>query len=264
MADGVAPSRGAAGPPGSVGGDLRAAREAAGMSLDDVSAAVRVRRSVLAAMERDDFTGCGGDVYARGHLRSIARAVGADEGALLARYAAEQGAPAPSAAQVLAVETVPRRERSGPQWQRAVVVVLVVIAALAGVQLALSHRHSARTSAPPVGSPSASQTPAASASPTPSRTVIAAVPAPTGVTVQLTVTNGESWVSATEGAAQSFAGIIAAPQVKVFTDPQLVRLVIGNAAAVSLVVNGHNLGTPGTSGQVLRLSFGPGNPTLPG
>ncbi len=70
----------------SAGAMMRAAREAAGMSLDDVASATKVRASILAAMEQDDFSHCGGDVYARGQLRSIAAVVGLDPEELVLAY----------------------------------------------------------------------------------------------------------------------------------------------------------------------------------
>jgi len=57
---------------------IQQARESAGLSLDDVAEATKIRSSILAAMEADDFSHCGGDVYARGQLRSIATVVGLD------------------------------------------------------------------------------------------------------------------------------------------------------------------------------------------
>lgn len=74
----------------SAGGMMRAARESAGLSLEDVAGATKVRASILAAMEQDDFTHCGGDVYARGQLRSIATVVGLDPEGLVLAY--ERGA----------------------------------------------------------------------------------------------------------------------------------------------------------------------------
>lgn len=62
----------------STGAMIRQAREAAGLSLDDVAAHTKIRASILAAMEGDDFSHCGGDVYARGQLRSIAVVIGLD------------------------------------------------------------------------------------------------------------------------------------------------------------------------------------------
>jgi len=62
----------------STGVMIQRAREAAGLTLDDVAEATKIRASILAAMEQDDFSHCGGHVYARGQLRSIAAVVGLD------------------------------------------------------------------------------------------------------------------------------------------------------------------------------------------
>ncbi|MFN8170679.1 MAG: helix-turn-helix domain-containing protein [Candidatus Nanopelagicales bacterium] len=57
---------------------LEAARVARGMSLDDLAQVTKLRASILAAMEGDDFSHCGGIVYARGQLRAIAPVLGLD------------------------------------------------------------------------------------------------------------------------------------------------------------------------------------------
>ena len=49
-----------------------------------------------------------------------------------------------------------------------------------------------------------------------------------------------------------------------FRDDEEVKLVVGNAGAVRLVVNGRDLGTPGSQGEVVRLTFAPGDPALAG
>ena len=48
------------------------------MTLDELAQATKFRASILAAMEGDDFSHCGGVVYARGQLRSIAPVLGLD------------------------------------------------------------------------------------------------------------------------------------------------------------------------------------------
>ncbi|NKQ27167.1 helix-turn-helix domain-containing protein, partial [Streptomyces galbus] len=64
----------------SIGRALRQARIARGLTVDDVSTATRVRIAIIHAIEADDFTPCGGDVYARGHIRTLARAVRLEQG----------------------------------------------------------------------------------------------------------------------------------------------------------------------------------------
>ncbi len=74
----------------SVGEMLLGARERAGKSLDDVAAVTKIRSSILAAMEEDDFSHCGGSVYARGQLRSIASVIGIDPDELVRAYDAQE------------------------------------------------------------------------------------------------------------------------------------------------------------------------------
>ena len=61
-----------------IGEVLAAARSQAGLTITQVSQRTRIRETIIGGIERDDFSGCGGDFYARGHIRAIARAVGAD------------------------------------------------------------------------------------------------------------------------------------------------------------------------------------------
>ena len=64
----------------SAGQMLNAARTARGMSLEDLAQVTKLRASILAAMEDDDFSHCGGLVYARGQLRAMAPVLGLDPG----------------------------------------------------------------------------------------------------------------------------------------------------------------------------------------
>lgn len=59
----------------SVGHALRQARIAAGLTVDDITTATRVRIAIVHAIEADDFAPCGGDVYARGHIRTDRKSV---------------------------------------------------------------------------------------------------------------------------------------------------------------------------------------------
>lgn len=77
----------------SIGGTLAEARQAAGLTIADVSARTRIRSGLIGAIEHDDFGPCGGDFYARGHIRAIARVVDVDSRPLIAEYdAARPGA----------------------------------------------------------------------------------------------------------------------------------------------------------------------------
>jgi hypothetical protein len=70
----------------SIGMALAEARQRAGLTVAQVSERTRIREAVIRGIERDDYSGCGGDFYARGHIRGIARAVGADPAPLVEEY----------------------------------------------------------------------------------------------------------------------------------------------------------------------------------
>jgi Helix-turn-helix domain len=69
-----------------IGGALAEARSEAGLSVDQVSDRTRIRATIIRAIERDDYAMCGGDFYARGHIRAIARVVGTDPAPLILQY----------------------------------------------------------------------------------------------------------------------------------------------------------------------------------
>ncbi|WP_461002116.1 helix-turn-helix domain-containing protein, partial [Streptomonospora sediminis] len=69
-----------------IGRTIAAAREGAGYTLADLSARTCIRRPVLSAIEADDFRACGGDFYARGHIRTICRELGIDPAEQIERF----------------------------------------------------------------------------------------------------------------------------------------------------------------------------------
>jgi transcriptional regulator with XRE-family HTH domain len=69
-----------------IGPALAEARTEAGMTVEDVSDRTRIRRAIINDIEHDDYSSCGGDFYARGHIRAIAKVVGADPVPLIEEY----------------------------------------------------------------------------------------------------------------------------------------------------------------------------------
>lgn len=57
---------------------LAQSRQSAGLTLEDVAHATRLRASVIAAIEAGDLDPLGGIIYSRGHIRTIAEVIGAD------------------------------------------------------------------------------------------------------------------------------------------------------------------------------------------
>ena len=102
----------------SIGDALAAARRQAGLTITQVSQRTCIRETIVRGIERGDYSACGGDFYARGHIRSIARAVGLDPEELIREYDATQAPPQPiTAADVFQPFTpVKLKERRRPNW----------------------------------------------------------------------------------------------------------------------------------------------------
>jgi cytoskeletal protein RodZ len=122
----------------SIGEVLTAARNRAGLTVREVSEDTRIRESIIRGIERDDYAGCGGDFYARGHIRAIARAVGTDPRPLIEEYDAAQRARelATASAFAASVPAGPGERLPGGRGQRhlnwtLVLSILVVLALVA-------------------------------------------------------------------------------------------------------------------------------------
>lgn len=118
-----------------IGPELAAARTRLGLTVDQLADRTRIRPHVIEAVEVDDFEPCGGDFYARGHLRTLARVLGIDVAPLLATYD-ERYAHAPinprrvfEAELATGVNGSIRSTRGGPNWSVLVAVVMALVLA---------------------------------------------------------------------------------------------------------------------------------------
>ncbi|MEU6934883.1 helix-turn-helix domain-containing protein [Streptomyces sp. NPDC046385] len=252
----------------SIGLALQQARVAAGLTVEEVSASTRVRVPIVHAIEEDDFSRCGGDVYARGHIRTLARAVGLDPAPLIEQYDAEHGGrPAPTPAAPLFEAERIRPEPRRPNWTAAMVAAIVAVVGFVGFTMfngndVRGNGAVAEGPAPaPKASTSAKPKPVKPApKPAPSESAIAAVPQDK-VTVKLTAVDDKSWISAkAHDGKLLFDGLLLAGESKTFQDDERVDLILGNAGPIELYVNGKKVQDTFESGQVERLSYTKGDP----
>lgn len=251
----------------SIGGSLADARRRAGLSVAQVSEVTCIRETVVHAIERGDFSVCGGNFYARGHIRSIARTVGTDPEPLVAQFDdAHGGSPQTvRASEVFEPETpIKFGDRRRPNWSAAMAVALALLVGYAvfrvftagpedaATQVATTPRATPNT--PPVHtSPSASPSPSQSAEP------VAKAPRDEVVVSLRAVAN--CWVNVRDSAGDEvFEGLLREGDEKEWTDKKRLRVVIGNAGGAALTVNGEDLGKPGGPGEVVRVDFEPGDP----
>ncbi|WEO94911.1 RodZ domain-containing protein [Streptomyces sp. FXJ1.172] len=253
-----------------VGRALQQARIAAGLTVDDVSSATRVRIAIVHAIEADDFGPCGGDVYARGHIRTLAKAVRLDPAPLIAQYDAEHGGrPAPTPAAPLFEAERIRPERRGPNWTAAMVAAIVVVIGFVGFT-AIKGGSGGNDSKAQVAEGATATTKSASPTPTkgkpaapstaPSDSAIAAAPQDK-VTVQISAPNGRSWISAKDhNGRMLFDGLLKKGDSKTFQDSSKINLILGDAGAIELYVNGKKIDDNFQPGQVERLTYTKGDP----
>jgi hypothetical protein len=190
--------------------------------------------------------------------------VGVDPEPLIEEYDREHGgSPAASViAPTFDPEVAEKTRRRSPNWTAAMVAALLVIIVIAAVPLLSGRKHGPRPTA--LGTtPTASASPTASAEPTVAATsappLVAQVPSDV-VTVQMRVLRGQTWCSVrTAAGATLFEGLLTAGQQKLFKDAKGLKLIIGNAPVVDLIVNGHDIGSPPSQGNVARVSVGPGD-----
>jgi hypothetical protein len=247
-----------------IGDALAAERRQAGLTITQVSQRTCIRETIIRGIEHDDFSACGGDFYARGHIRSIARAVGTEPEPLIREYDATQGAPEGiTAADVFEPSTpIKLRERRRPNWSLAMLVALAAIVGIATYHF---------LSGPTKASPAAASHPAAASPGTGHSagtghagtghkkkrrtTSQASAGDPHHVVILLSAGSGSCWVDLTTRTGQAiFAGTLAAGTSRTWTEEGPVSLEIGNPGAVKLTVNGKDQ-TP-KSGSPVTLTLG--------
>ncbi|MGW8456035.1 helix-turn-helix domain-containing protein [Streptomyces niveus] len=251
----------------SVGHVLQEARTAAGLTVEEVSASTRVRVPIVQAIEQDDFSRSGGDVYARGHIRMVARSVGIDPEPLVRQYDSEHGGrPAPTPAAPLFEAERIRPERRRPNWTAAMVAAIVAVIGFVGFTMFNGTedegqgKQVAEGPAPEKTASAPSTTKPADPKPDPSDSAIAAAPADK-VTVKLSAVEDKSWISAKSPNGELiFDGLLLKGESKTFQDDEQIDFILGNAGVIDIFVNGKQVDEDFKPGQVERPSYTKGDP----
>ncbi|MEP6814373.1 MAG: RodZ domain-containing protein [Marmoricola sp.] len=118
-----------------IGPRIAAARTRLGFGIDTLSDRTRIRPHVLEAIEVDDFSPCGGDFYARGHLRTLARVLGLPPEELVAEFDTRYASAPINPRKVFEAELATgmsggiRATFGGPRWGLMMGVVLCLVLA---------------------------------------------------------------------------------------------------------------------------------------
>jgi len=264
MNDTAAPAAPAA--PRSIGERLRAGRERAGLSIAAAAEKLHLDSKVIEALEADRFAELGASVYVRGHLRRYGDFVGESGVELVSSYTAREARPAPPD-----LTQIPHAERRADP--RTLVTPLVGLSCAAVILVAIwwvlrgshsgttntaaqpapvlqpadpAHASSATGIATPVAMSSSTPVPAAGKTPAPATAPADAAAvqpkkeeAPVRETrLKLDLTN-DSWIEVYDSQGKKlFYDVASAGSVQTVSGRGPLRVVLGNAAGVTVEVDG--------------------------
>lgn len=231
---------------GGCGARLKQARIAAGLSVEDVAAQLKMPAKVVRSLEDDEAARLGAPVFVRGQLRSYGRLLGVDLEDELA--GSPLGSTAPS--ELVSHTHTPRYRRIFEQTTRR--AVYIVLTAAIAVPVWIATRHPAGDTA--VQSLDMAALPAGTAAPTepaaaqpPQRTALIASMAPAlpqtaaapaaqaaqGLTLKFT---GESWMQVTGPDGRKLEeAILGAGQERSYQPGQVGHIRLGNVSAVQVL-----------------------------
>nr|WP_216653333.1 RodZ domain-containing protein [Stenotrophomonas maltophilia] len=241
---------------------MRQAREAAGLTLEDVGSRLRMPVQVVKSLEEEQWQKLGAPVFVRGQLRSYARLLDVDVGELL-----EQAQVGPVVPPTLVSHThTPRARRIAENLGRRVLYVGITAVLAVPVWFATrGHFDGSATPSPSTASldviPAAvpvtpSTTGSETAAPAEATTAPASKPAATPYVASLAPVprpapapaagnalemqfSGDSWVDigGPDGSTVEKA-LIKSGETRSFTPGQVTRVTLGNASAVQVQQNG--------------------------
>ena len=243
----------------SLGSLITQARKSAGLSIDDLSASTNIRSSLLREMESDSFGNCGGETYARGHIRNIATKLGVDPLIFIAAFEEEQMQVDRSMQDLLVEKGVMKepQETRKVSWKVLATISISSLFVVGLAQIIISNTSSLDIPEPiATTSESASPTPSATASEA-TPTVEETVSTGTGVELVITATRAKSWLFVSDASGRTlFSGQIARGTTKTFSTDLSLNVKIGNAGGVDLTVNGKPVDPIGADGEVVSVSYG--------
>ena len=244
-----------------LGSTIRDAREAARISLESLSDSTSIRMGLLTEMEDNNFKHCGGDTYARGHLRNIANRIGLNPQILLDLYD-DQHSTEKRAMQDLLVENnimqVPR-EKKTISWKVPALISVTVLFVIASAQIITSNQSSS-----PAPAPTVSSSKSAAPAPTPSQsaaTTESAAPAPAvtsksgPVSLTLVASRGNSYIHIIVDGKTAEKGSMFQGETKSFTAKNVVSIYLSNPAGLDLTLNGKQLAPLGGQNEEVRRTF---------
>jgi cytoskeletal protein RodZ len=236
---------------------LQKAREDAGLSVDELAHIVNLRPGLIRAMESNDFLPCGGDTYARGHIRNISQITGVNPQELLEMYDADHSVDSRSIHSQLVDNNAAaiRSENRKLSWKVLVGASLSIVVLIGVAQFAIGSIDSE-----PATSSMVTEEAAPSQTPTPSPTASAAPTATsstltTELSLSIAATRGNSNIDVVIGGVSVYKGPLFQGESKSFVGENSISVYLGNAGDLDLTLNGEKLAPLGDRNQEIRKTF---------
>jgi hypothetical protein len=208
-------------------------------------------------MESNDFLPCGGDTYARGHIRNISQLTGINAQELLAMYDAEHSVDSRSIHSQLIDNNAAaiRKENRKLSWKVLVGASLSIVVLIGIAQFAIGaiDSESATTSmviekAEPTQTPT--PLPTASAAPTATTSTVN-----NELTLSIAATRGNSNIDVVIGGVSVYKGPLFQGESKSFVGRDSISVYLGNSGDLDLTLNGEKLAPLGERNQEIRKTF---------
>ncbi len=265
-----------------IGEVLRRERLRRNLTLEQISRQTKISVKLLEAIEAEDFDKLPGGVFTRSFVRQYAHVLGVDEAELVGEleHTLHTQDPLPSFRETTHDSVI--RIAAASQWERtsagsnstlpslALVVAVMLLCSAIYAWWQRSHHVveplSQSTSRPvevqpasnalPGDSTSPRDTPAASAQASPvAQSVSDTRPA---AAIQLYMTADEPvWIGAWADGKRVFYDTLQPNQSKSLDALERIRLLVGNAGALSITLNGKSIAPIGQKGQVRTVEFSP-------
>lgn len=274
-----------------IGDILKKTRETKGITLQEVSEATKIRLKYLEAIEHEEFQLLPGEIYARGFVTTYLKYLGIkDQPEVLAIMQKKvEAPPVPTH-----VETEQEKERQTRLSRKAaqpkkrstgkktpaasfeekplskkssLIIILSVVAIILLLALQWFYTKSQQEEVPQdtvkqedVQNDETEQNPAEEQPPTEPEPVTPPEPVYTGLEMKLEILDvnadkaDQCWMQIVAD-GQTTETTMSEGQTQDIQAAQSIQLNLGNAGVVKVTINGQDLGTLGTQGQVVRKEF---------
>ena len=239
------------------GSELRDRRESVGLSLEQLASMTSVRMGLISEMESNNFSHCGGDTYARGHLKNIAMRLGLEPNHFVEMYNAEHSLDSRGIHDLLvenSVTSIPH-ERKRLSWKTPAIISVVVLLTIGVVQIVISNQPSEVKVTAIKESPTPSAEPSVAPTPTATPAQSQAVAKSESVSITLSASRGNSFFNVVVDGKSVVKGSLFQGDEKSYQGKTSISIYLSNPAGVDVTHNGKLLAPLGGQNQEVRRTF---------